>query len=282
MLPTFSKNKTSLPTLMAWFWALSLVLAPMAYIIIISFMTRGPYGGVVMTPTLSNYTKLFDQGLTPLIAWAFLRSVLMAAATTVLCLLCGFPLALFLVFKSGKYRNLLFFLLVIPFWTQFLIRVYAWMSLLSDNGIFTQVFGTTWLFTYKAIFIGMLYNYLPYMTMSLYVNIEKLDVMLLDAAADLGASQFVKFVKIVLPLTMPGILAGSIMVFIPALGEFVIPDVLGGGKKFFIGNLLAQQFLTARNWPFGAALSVVLIIVVGLSFYLLSRLGKGRELEELI
>ncbi len=266
---------------MAWVWAISLVLAPLTYVLVISFMSRGTYGGVVMTPHLDNYRKIFEPGLRPLIFWAFMRSVGMATITTILCLLFGFPLAMFLVFRAGRMRQILFFLLVIPFWTQFLIRVYAWMSLLSENGLISKVFGVHWLFTYKAIFIGMLYNYLPYMTMSLYVNLEKLDWLLIEAAADLGASNWTRFRKIIWPLTMPGIVAGSIMVFIPSLGEFVIPDVLGGAKKFFVGNLLAQQFLSARNWPFGSALSVALILLVALSFWVLSRIQRGSDIEEM-
>jgi len=283
MRHTFLKSKKlNIFTVVAWVWALSFVIAPLCYVVLISFASRGTYGGIVFDFSWHNYQKIFDEGLAPLIFSSFIRSVVMASLTTLFCLFLGFPLAYFLVFKSGKFRSLLFFLLLIPFWTQFLIRVYAWMSLLSDNGILTSVFGSSWLFTNKAILVGMVYNYLPYMTLSLYVNLEKLDPLLLDAAADLGASRVMKAVKVILPLAVPGIVAGSIMVFIPALGEFVIPDILGGSKKYFVGNLLAQQFLNARDWPFGSALSVILIIVVGFSFLLLSRAMKGKNIEELL
>src|SRR3984885_15966282 len=124
-----------------------------------------------------------------------------------------------------------------------------------------------WLFTPQAVLIGMFYNYLPYMAMSLYVSVEKLDVKLLEAAADLGAGPFKRFFKIILPLSIPGLIAGSIMVFIPSLGEFVIPDILGGGTSLFVGNLLAQQFLTVRNWPYGSALSVTLILIIGIYLF---------------
>ncbi|MBK9294023.1 MAG: ABC transporter permease [Oligoflexia bacterium] len=284
MLRTFSKNKGgfNLFTVVAWVWAISFVLAPLCYVILISFARRGTYGGVVFDFTFNNYLKILDSGLAPLVLSSFLRSVLMAFLTTFSCLLMAFPLSYFLVFKSGKYKNLLFFLLLVPFWTQFLIRVYAWMSLLSDNGMLSKILGTSLLFTTKAIFIGMVYNYLPYMALSLYVNLEKLDPLLLDAASDLGASRFIKTVKVILPLTMPGIVAGCIMVFIPALGEFVIPDILGGSKQYFVGNLLAQQFLSARDWPFGAALSVILILIMGASFFAIAAFMRGKKIEEMI
>jgi spermidine/putrescine transport system permease protein len=266
----------------AWFWALSLILIPLTYIFIISFMSRGEFGGIVFKFTLDNYKKIFDIGLSQLVFISFLRSVGVAALTTILCLFLGFPLAAFMVFRGGHFKSLLFFLLVIPFWTQFLIRVYAWMSLLSDNGLIAKYLGVNWLFTFNAVIIGMVYNYLPYMTMSLYVNLEKLDISLLDAASDLGGSRFKRFTHVVLPHAWPGIMAGSIMVFIPSLGEFVIPDILGGSKHALVGNILEQQFLQSRHWPFGSALSAIFILVVGLCLLTLSSLKKNKDLEELI
>jgi spermidine/putrescine transport system permease protein len=211
------------------------------------------------------------------------RSILLAVLSTLLCIFFGFPLALFLVFRAGRYRNLLFFLLIIPFWTNFLIRTYAWVVILSDNGWLNHVLelcglgpqALHWLFTPQAVLLGMFYNYLPYMAMSLYVSVEKLDTKLLEAASDLGAGPIKRFVKIVLPLSIPGLVAGSIMVFVPSLGEFVIPDILGGGTSLFVGNLLAQQFLTVRNWPFGAALSVMLILLIGLCLFIFEKITKG-------
>jgi spermidine/putrescine transport system permease protein len=274
---------------MAWLWALTLIAIPLAYVITISFMTRGQYGGVEPQLTFDNYSRITDPVLGPTLASTMGRSILLAALTTLLCILVGFPLALFLVFKSGRWRNVLFFLLIIPFWTNFLIRTYAWVVILSDNGWLNHMLESVglgpqflrWLFTPVAVFIGMFYNYLPYMAMSLYVSVEKLDTKLLEAAADLGAGPWTRFFKVVLPLSVPGLAAGSIMVFIPALGEFVIPDILGGGTSLFVGNLLAHQFLTVRNWPFGAALSVVLIILIGLCLYVFERSAKGST-EDLI
>jgi len=273
----------------AWGWALSLVMAPLLYIITISFLSRGQYGGVQSPATVENYTKLLSPGLGATLASSLLRSITLAALSTFLCILVGFPLSLFLVFRAGKWRNVLFFLLIIPFWTNFLIRTYAWVVILSDNGWLNHIleslgFGPSalhWLFTPQAVLLGMFYNYLPYMAMSLYVSVEKLDTKLLEAAADLGAGPFKRFIKIIFPLSIPGLVAGSIMVFIPALGEFVIPDILGGGTSLFVGNLLAQQFLTVRNWPFGSALSVVLIILIGICLFVFEKITKGQA-EDLL
>lgn len=254
----------------SWFWALSLVVAPLIFVAVVSFLTKGEYGGIKWEWSLLNYKKIFDPNLAPLLLASFSRSLFMATATTFLSALVGFPLALFLVFRSGKWRNTLFFLLIIPFWTNFLIRTYAWFAILSDNGWLNALLetvgfepqATRLLFTPSAILIGMCYNYFPYMAMSLYVSVEKLDPKLLEAAADLGAGPLKRFFKVTLPLCWPGLAAGSVMVFIPCLGEFVIPDILGGGTSLYVGNLLAQQFLVVRNWPFGASLSLILMIVV--------------------
>jgi len=270
-------------SVVAWVWASSLVLAPLFYIILISFLTRGQYGGIQSPLTFDNYTRMLDPALGSTMALTLGRSILLAALSTLLCICFGFPLALFLVFRAGRFRNLLFFLLIIPFWTNFLIRTYAWVVILSDNGWLNHVlelcgFGPQalhWLFTPQAVLLGMFYNYLPYMAMSLYVSVEKLDTKLLEAASDLGAGPIKRFIKIVLPLSIPGLVAGSIMVFVPSLGEFVIPDILGGGTSLFVGNLLAQQFLTVRNWPFGSALSVMLILLIGLCLFIFEKITKG-------
>lgn len=274
----------------AWIWAFMLVVAPLVYVVVISFLSRNNIGGMDWTFSLESYQKLFDPEYGRTILSSLGRSAVLAALTTFACIVVGFPLALYLVFMAGRWRNALFFLLIIPFWTNFLIRTYAWMVLLSDNGWINHMlesigFGPQalhWLFTSKAVFIGMFYNYLPYMAMSLYVSVEKLDVKLLEAAADLGAGQLKRFFKITLPLCAPGLAAGSLMVFIPALGEFVIPDILGGGTNLFIGNLLSQQFLTVRNWPLGSAISVVLIVVIGLCLVIFEKVNQDKDGEFLV
>ena len=263
-------NRDKVFSLTSWFWVLSLVAAPLFYLFIVSFMSRGTYGGIVWSFTTINYTKILDS----LYFMSLLRSLGLAFFNTLACILLGYPLALFLAFKAGRFKSFLFFLLILPFWTNFLIRTYAWVVLLSDNGWINKTIhmlgypdtNFDMLFTPQAVAIGMVYNYLPYMVMSLFVSLEKLDLKLMDAASDLGASPIRTFRKIILPLSLPGLAAGSIMVFIPSLGEYVIPDVLGGGRTVYIGNMLGSQFLTLRNWPLGSALSIVL---VGLIFSVL-------------
>ncbi|MEQ1879025.1 MAG: ABC transporter permease [Bdellovibrionia bacterium] len=284
-----STFKTGVFSSAAWIWAIVLVATPLLYVVIISFLSRGAYGGIETNITLSNYGRLLEPSMAATMASTLGRSLWLALLSTAACILFGFPLAMFLVFRAGRWRQVLFFLLIIPFWTNFLIRTYAWMVILSDHGWLNAVaekigFGPQafhLLFTPEAVLLGMFYNYLPYMAMSLYVSIEKLDVKLLEAAADLGAGPLKRFFKITLPLSAPGLIAGSIMVFIPALGEFVIPDILGGGTNLFIGNLLAQQFLTVRNWPFGAALSVVLISIIFACLFFFEKAAKGKT-EDLI
>lgn len=289
MRSTPNTHKGGIFSSVAWFWALILVATPLLYVVVISFLTRGAYGGIESTFTLENYNRLIDPAMAANMASTLGRSIALALFSTVLCIFAGFPLALFLVFRAGKWRQVLFFLLIVPFWTNFLIRTYAWMVILSDNGWLNAVAESLGLgpqafhllFTPHAVLLGMFYNYLPYMAMSLYVSVEKLDVKLLEAAADLGAGPIERFFKITLPLSMPGLIAGSIMVFIPALGEFVIPDILGGGTNLFVGNLLAQQFLTVRNWPFGSALSVVLILIIFACLVLFEKAAKGKT-EDLL
>ncbi|MGE3973820.1 MAG: ABC transporter permease [Bdellovibrionales bacterium] len=272
---------------LASFWLVILVLIPLVYVLVLSFLTKGTYGGVVWAPSLTSYGKLLDPEYASLFSLVFLRSFLLAGITTVLCLLVGYPFALFLVFRAGRWKALFFVLLVIPFWTNFLIRTYAWFALLSDNGWLITL--ARWfspdleslgiLFTPTAVYLGMLYNYLPFMAMTLYLNLEKIDGRLLEAAHDLGAGRYITFLKVLLPLSYPGIVAGSILVFIPALGEFVIPDILGGGREVYIGNLLTQQFLTSRNWPLGSAVSVILLVLILGIMWGLQKYQKSKNVE---
>lgn len=289
MTSSFSRLKPTAFSMVGWLWAVSLVMAPLLYVITISFLTRGEYGGVEAGFSFEHYVQMFTPPMNFTVIATLWRSLSLALMTTVLCILIGFPLALFLVFRAGKWRSALFFLLIIPFWTNFLIRTYAWMVILSDNGWLNQVLEslglgpqvTHILFTPGAVLLGMVYNYLPYMAMSLYVSLEKLDRKLLEAAADLGANPIRRFFRVVLPLSIPGLIAGSIMVFIPALGEFVIPDILGGGTSLYVGNLLAHEFLTARNWPLGSALSVILIVVIAICLYIFEKLSDHTDEEML-
>lgn len=238
-----------------------LILAPLAVIACYSFLTRGAYGGVEWFWTLENYRRLFD----PLYLNIFLRSVALAAAATALCLVLGFPLALFLS-HAGRRKHLYLLLVILPFWTSFLVRLYAWIFLLRDTGLVNTVLTAAgWiqeplplLYNYGAVLLGLVYGYLPFAVLPLYATLERMDRTLLEAAADLGARPLQALWRVVLPLAAPGIRAAALLVFIPCLGTYLIPDLLGGSKTILIGTLIQNQFTTARDWPFGAAASLIL------------------------
>lgn len=272
---------------LASFWLIILVCVPLFYVLVLSLLTKGTYGGVVWTFSTAAYEKFFDPDYGPVFLHVFLRSFALATVTTLLCLLIGYPFGLFLVFKAGRLKAALFLLLVIPFWTNFLIRTYAWFALLSDNGwlinmvrlVDPSIESLGILFSPTAVYMGMVYNYLPFMAMTLYLNLEKIDVRLLEASHDLGAGRWTTFWKVLLPLSLPGVVAGSILVFIPALGEFVIPDILGGGTEVYVGSILTQQFLTSRNWPMGSAVSVILLILILTVMWALQKYQKSKNIE---
>ena len=263
------------------FWLLLFVLIPLIYVLGISFMEKGVYGGVEASFTLANYKALFD----PLYLNIFLRSLIIAAATTFLCLIIGYPFAYFISKRSPMTRVILLMLVIVPFWTNSLIRTYGWIIILRTEGLLNQVLMTLHIineplkimYTNIAVMIGMVYTLFPFMVLPLYSSIEKLDKSLLEAANDLGAKPRNSFLKVTLPLTKSGIFAGSILVFIPTLGYFFIPDLLGGSKIMLIGNLIKNQFLTARNWPLGAALSMVLIVLTIVLVGIYSKTGGDME-----
>ncbi len=258
-----------------------LFLAPMAVIVSYSFLSRGAYGGVELPWTLENYTRFWD----PLYGSILVRTFAMAAVSTALCLVLGFPLALF-ISRAGSRRTLYLHLVMLPFWTSFLIRTYAWMFLLRDTGLVNtvlQAFGLIkdplpLLYNPTAVIVGLVYGYLPFMVLPLYSSLEKLDKSLLEAAADLGARPWSVLFRVTIPLCLPGIRAGSLLVFIPCLGAYLTPDLLGGGKSIMIGNLVQNQFTAARDWPFGAAVSLALMALVMLMLCFLLR----RDGEELL
>jgi spermidine/putrescine transport system permease protein len=254
----------------AWAFTIALFLAPLGIVVIYSLLTRGAYGGFSPPWTSESYTRLID----PLYLPVLLRSFWIAGISTVLCLLLGFPLALF-ISRSGERRNLYLSLVMLPFWTSFLVRTYAWMFLLRDTGLINSLLvklGLTHdplplLYNNGAVMLGLVYSYLPFMVLPLYGTLERLDGTLLEAAADLGATPWTTLTRVVIPLCMPGIRAGSILVFIPCLGAYLTPDLLGGGKSEMIGNLIQNQFTTARDWPFGSAISLVLMAIVMLLLF---------------
>ena len=270
-------------TLRFWFllparlWLALLLAAPLGVICAYSALTRGAYGGVSLPWTAESYARFFD----PLYAAILWRSLLMAAVATALCLLLGFPLALF-ISRSRQRRGLYLFLVILPFWTSFLVRLYAWLFLLRDTGLVNTVLlglgfiqqPLSLLYNDGAVLLGLVYGYLPFMILPLYATLERLDPALLEAAADLGARPLPALLRVVIPLAGPGIRAGSILVFIPCVGAFLTPDLLGGGKTVMIGNLVQNQFTTARDWPFGSAVSLALMAIVVLLVVLFLRRGE--------
>ena len=257
-----------------------LFFIPLLIVVAYSLLTRGPYGGVMKPWTTESYTRVFD----PLYGQILWRSIWVALLSTALCLFLGFPLALRIA-RSGTHKTLLLNLVMLPFWTSFLIRTYAWMFLLRDTGLINSLLLATHLirqplpllFNTGAVILGLVYGYLPFMVLPLYATLEKLDPVLLDAAEDLGASPWVAVLRVVVPLTKPGMIAGSLLVFIPCLGAYLTPDLMGGGKSVMVGNLVQNQFTTGRDWPFGSAVSLLLMILV-----VLVMRGLGRRGEDLI
>lgn len=271
--------------LRSWFlapaglWIAVFVAAPLAVVAAYSLLTRGNYGGLSEPWTLENYLRLAD----PLYLRILARSFWIAGVATLLCLILGFPLALFLA-RSGERKHLYLALVILPFWTSYLVRTYAWMFLLRDTGLVnTLLIEAGWLerplallYNDGAVILGLVHGHLPYMVLPLFATLERLDRSLVEAAGDLGAPPRETFFRVVVPLARPGIAAGSLLVFIPCLGAFLTPDLLGGGKTVMIGNLIQNQFTAARDWPFGAAVSLALMALVMLMLGLLLRRGGER------
>ena len=265
----------------AWAFTLLLFLGPLLIIVVYSLETKGVYGGVVPPWTLENYARLLD----PLYGVILLRSFLMAAVSTLGCIVLAFPLAYYIA-RSGRRKTLLLNLVMLPFWTSFLVRTYAWMFLLRDTGLINSALLAAGLITEPlpllyndgAVIVGLIYGYLPFAVLPLYSNLERLDKSLLEAAADLGARPWQTLLHIVLPLTATGLRAAGVLVFIPCLGAYLTPDLLGGGKSMMIGNLVQNQFTSARDWPFGSALSLALMAIVMLLLWALLRRDGGEML----
>jgi len=262
-------------------WMALFFAAPMGIVSSYSFLTRGDYGGVEQPWTIENFTRLAD----PLYLAILWRSIWIAALSTALCALLGFPLALF-ISRSGRRRNLYLQLVLLPFWTSFLVRTYAWLFILRDTGLVNTVLmhlhliasPMQLLYNDRAVLLGLVYNFLPFFVLPMYATLERLDPALVEAAADLGARPFAALRRVVIPVSAPGFVAGSVLVFIPCLGAYLTPDLLGGGKTVMLGNLVQNQFTTARDWPFGSAASLVLMLASALLLAILMRSRVAREL----
>jgi spermidine/putrescine transport system permease protein len=254
------------------------MLAPLGLMAYVSILERGEYGGVIWDQhtTEAYFAFLFDRNLDGSVALntdylsIYARSFWLSVTTTTLALLVGFPTALYMALQGPRMRAFLVFLVTVPFWTNLLVRNYAWILLLRNNGLVEATL--RWLgisdgpinvlYTPFAIGVGLTYSFLPFMVLPIYASLEKLDLRLVEAAYDLGANRLQALKRVVIPLALPGIIAGSVLVFVPCLGAYVTPQLLGGSKSLMIGNLIQNQFGAARNWPFGSALAFVLLAIV--------------------
>ena len=283
------------------FWLIVFFTVPLVIVFLYSFLKRGAHGEIVWAWFPQNYLRFFD----PLYLAIFGRSVRIALLTTLLCFLFGYPLAYYIARRPARWRNALLLLLMIPFWTNFVVRTYAWKLILADEGFLNHFWTVnlhgflTWvhhqlglatspllratsqplhlLYTETAVVIGLVYGWITDMVLPCYAAIERVDFSLVEAAKDLYANDVRAFLRVVFPLSMPGVVAGVILVFIPSLGAYVTPDMLGGAKTMMIGNLIQQQFFSARDWPFGSAISFVLIAIMLVATLLYFRVG-GKTL----
>lgn len=264
------------------FWLVAFLLIPLIYVVVISFMTKGEYGGVQAIFSLESYQAVINA-LYLKVIW---KSIVMAAQCSVICLIISYPFAYLISKIPEEHRGFLMLLIILPFWVNGLLRLNGWSNILRDSGFINTFLinigliedPITMMYTDGAVLFGMVYTLFPFMVLPLQTSISKLDLSLVEAAQDLGARKIHTFTRVILPLTLPGIFAGTIQVFIPSLGAYYIADVMGGGSSTYLGNLIQSQFLTARNWPLGAAFSVLLIIFTLVTLKLYSKIGNLDDL----
>ncbi|HZQ09863.1 MAG TPA: ABC transporter permease, partial [Anaerolineae bacterium] len=289
------RNYTWLLLVPAGIWYLVFFLIPSLFPLIFSFAQSDPTGGIFLRDfSVDNYARFLDCNFA---AWGqlgeciylkvFWQTIVFALLGTLGCLVLAYPLAYFLATRVGKWRTTLLVLIIIPFWTSFLIRTYAWVVLLADQGLINSFLvdlgiladdaRIPMLYNPFAVYLGIIYNYLPLMIFPLYVSLERLDKTLLEASKDLGANRLATFRNITLPLTAPGLFTGILLTFIPLTGEYIIPAILGGSKTLLMGNLVANQFLQARDWAFGSASSVMLIGILVVFILIWYRFSEGQS-----
>lgn len=284
-IPAAGNERAQRPRLWGWLlisplvlWLAAFVVVPMAILLVYSFCQRDDLGRVVFSFTWENYGRVLD----PIYLRILGRSVGYAGLTTLVCAVVGFPVAWSIARQPPGRRDALLFLLMIPFWTSFLIRTYAWIAILKTEGLlngllqYAHVISAPLplLYTPGAVVIGLVYAYLPFMILPIYGSAEKLDPAVVEAAHDLGAGPLRTFAEVIIPLTRPGIAAGVLLVFVPAIGMFAITDLMGGAQVPLIGNVIQNQFFRARNWPFGAALGVVFTLLFVAAYALAQRRGR--------
>lgn len=249
---------------MYFMWSLVFIVFPLILVLVYSFNSSGGMSLANFSPTFDNFRRVFE----PLYIKIFLVSILLAIGSTLLCIIVGYPVAYYISRMSDKWRNSLMLLFVVPMWMNFLLRTYAWLTLLGNNGLINKFLGLfgiaplNLMYNINAIMLGMVYNFLPFMVLPIYSTLVKMDKSLIEAAKDLGATNTQIFKKVIFPLSLPGVYTGITMVFIPAISTFVIPDLLGGNRFYLIGNLIEKQFTFTGDWAFGSAISIVLILIM--------------------
>jgi spermidine/putrescine transport system permease protein len=304
MLKRIRENKSAQGTLLAsptMLWMTILLIIPLILTMIVSFGKRTADGGVIFSFSLANYTRLLGYStkcssgaascFDPLYVKILWQSLVLAFNTTVIVILLAYPLAYFIARARPAKRNTYLFLVLIPLWTNFVIRVYAWIMLLRKAGAINMVIGwianllhlhftpLEMLYTPSAVLVGMVYEFLPFMILPIYTSLEKIDISLYEAAADLGANSMQTLRRVTLPLSMPGVVAGTILVFIPVMGTFIVSDILGGRQVILVGNLIQRQFLDARDPTFGSAASLILMVLTLIVTYFYTRkFGFGEEI----
>jgi spermidine/putrescine transport system permease protein len=266
-----------------WLWLFLFALLPFCLVIAASFLGHSESHLIELTPTLENYQQLSH----PIYLRIFQKSFVVAGVATFFCLLFGYPFAYIIARMQSRWKNFLILLVIIPFWTSSLIRSYALIAIIKAKGILNSALlalgiihqPLSILFTNSAVIIGLVYNLMPFMILPILTNVERLDLRLVDAAKDLGANSITTFRKVIIPLTMPGIIAGCILVFLPAMTIFYIPDILGGAKSILVGNLIQNQFLIAQNWPMGSAVSSMLTVVLATLILIYLWVKRGNKSE---
>lgn len=272
-----------LMSLPIYIFTICFVFAPLCYMVMLSFLTRAEVWGIVNEVTLDNYKNIF----TPVYLETFYQSLKLAVICVILIILVGYPFGYFMAKLSDAWKKRVSMLLMIPFWTSALIRMYGWIIIFRSNGVLDKLLMSLHitdkplklLYTYPAVVVGMVYALVPFMILAVYSSAEKMDWSLVEAARDLGASPVKAFFTVTLRLTMPGIMSGIVLTFVPSMGLFFIADILGGNKVVLVGNLIQEQLMKARNWPFAAALSVALMLLTTVIIWLYRKIAKMRELE---
>lgn len=263
-------------------WSIIMIVVPLLLICMYAFTTKGN-DVTTFKFTLDNFAKFFSDTI---FLDVLKRSLFVAIVTTVICILIGYPAAYIIANASGRKKVMLILLVTFPTWINVLVRTYAWMGILQDNGLLNRMLaligidGVTLLHTNFAVILGMVYNFVPFMILQIHTSLSKMDKSLLEAASDLGANNVQRFLRVTLPLSMPGVISGITLVFLPAVSSFFIPKLLGGGQYVLIGTVIENQFLTAGNWNFGSAISIIMAIIIMLSMYITKKIDTDPAANE--